>query len=88
MGRRYKQDKDEERLLRALIEMATEVDEHDKLSVPLSASRAATQAKLRDPEPVLERLVGKDHICHDPDYPNHYRLCPVGRNRAQSKLPG
>ena len=76
--------REEERLLRAFLEMATEANPHEKLTVAISSSEAADRANIRDLDPVLDRLVRKDHIRPDQTFPNHYNLTFEGRQRAEN----
>ena len=83
--RRYWQarqkDRQEERLLRAFLDMARG-HPNGTLAAHLSARTAAARAKLREPDPVLKRLVSKDHIRPDRVYPRHYSITFEGRARA------
>ena len=76
--------REEERLLRAFLEMATEANPHEKLTVAISSSEAADRASIRDLDPVLDRLVRKDHIRPDQTFRNHYNLTFEGRQRAEN----
>ena len=77
--------REEERLLRAFLEMATEAGPHEKLVVAISSGEAADRANIRDPDPVLDRLVRKDHLRPDQTYPNHFHLTFEGRRRVENK---
>jgi hypothetical protein len=76
-------NRQEERLLRAFLEMAQDVSPNEIGATRLSARAAAIRANLRDPDPVLDRLVRKDHIRPDIEYPRHYIISSKGRARAR-----
>lgn len=77
----------EERLLWAFLVLATEVSPNEKQAAPVYAREAAKRAGLRDPEPVLDRLVHNDHIRPDTVYPRHFHLSYAGRERANAVRP-
>ena len=77
------ENRQEERLLRAFLEMAQDVSPNEIGAARLSARAAAIRANLRDPDPVLHRLVRKDHIRPDTEYPRHYTISSKGRARAR-----
>jgi hypothetical protein len=81
------ENRQEERLLRAFLEMAQDVRPNEILAARLSARAAATRANLRDPDPVLDRLVRMDHIRPDSEYPRHYTISLKGRTRALASRP-
>jgi hypothetical protein len=58
--------------------MATEISPNALLGASLFAPAAAL-SELRDPEPVLNRLIGKDLIRPVPNKPGHYNITPTGR---------
>jgi hypothetical protein len=82
------EDRLEERMLSAFLEMVTEVNPHEKLTVPVHVRSAAATAGIRDPDPVLRRLVRKGHLAKtyrdDLDY---YNLTPERRQRAYDLRP-
>ena len=78
--RPIKEAQQEFELLEAFLELSG-----DEPGAAVQASRAADQANIQNPLPVLERLLSKRYIAPVPDYLDNFEITNEGQQVAQGR---